>query len=388
MSIRACALESEAFLALKDVYDHRERAAGQWRSQGGKVVGKLGFDVPDELVVAAGMLPVQICADPDRELAEAGKYLENAFDPVVRAQFERLVDGTYGDLLDALAISNSNDTIIRIFYYLREIHRVEPEKNVPPAAFIDWTFTRSRIWQERCEFVLNLFRQQVEAWAGRKITDEEIRAAGVVCNENRRALREMARLRHGDEVRISGSEALTIIGAGLFMDKAEHTALVRQVTEDAKGWPVLTGPRVFYTGANQEDTELYQKLEALGLVVVGEDTDWGDRSYERDFDPAYPVLRGVVDRYFLRTPTVEKSRVAQSVEILSRQVESTGAEGVVFYTNAYAEVATFNMPDQRKMLDGRGVKHVTLSRMTYPIRNNEGLDETLAAFAAGMRGGE
>jgi len=388
MSIRPCALQSEAFAALKDVYDHREKAAAQWRAGGKKVLGELGCDVPDELVIAAGMLPVRVYADPDRELAEAGKYLENAFDPVVRAQFERIVDGTCGDLLDGLAISNSNDTIIRIFYYLREIHRVEPEKNVPPVTFIDWTFMRSRIWQERCEFVLNLFRQQLEEWAGRKITDEEIRAAGAVCNENRQALREMAELRHGGEVRISGSEALTIIGAGLFMEKAEHTALVKQVTQDAKGWPVLTGPRVFYTGANQEDTELYQKLEELGLVVVGEDTDWGDRSYERDFNPDYPVLRAVVDRYFLRTPTVEKSRVAQSVEILSRQVESTGAGGVVFYTNAYAEVATFNMPDQQKMLDGRGVRHVTLSRMTYPVRNNEGLDEKLAAFAAGMKGGE
>lgn len=388
MSIRPCALESEAFLALKDVYDHREAPAAQWRAKGRKVIGKLGFDVPDELVIAAGMLPVQICAAPDRELAEAGKYLENAFDPVVRAQFERLVDGTYGDLLDALAISNSNDTIIRIFYYLREIHRVEPEKNVPPVAFIDWTFTRSRIWQERCEFVLNLFRQQVEQWAGRTVSDEEIRAAGRLMNENRAALRAMAALRRGEEVRVNGSEALTIIGAGLFMEKAEHTALVKQVTEDAKNWDVVTGKRVFYSGANQEDTGLYQKLEELGLVVVGEDTDWGDRSYERDFDLTYPALRAVVDRYFLRTPTVEKSRVAQSVEILSRQVESTGAEGVIFYTNAYAEVATFNMPEQRKMLEGRGIKHVTLSRMTYPIRNNEGLDETLAAFAADMRGGE
>lgn len=388
MSIRPCALESKAFSALKDAYDHREKTAAQWRAQGKKVMGKLGSDVPDELVMAAGMLPLQVCAAPDGEMAEAGKYLENAFDAVVRAQFERIANGTYNDLIDGLAISNSNDTIIRIFYYLREIHRVEPEKNIPPVTFIDWTFMRSRIWQERCEFVLNLFREQVEEWAGRKITDEEIRAAGKVCNENRQALREMAELRHGEEARINGSEALTIIGAGLFMEKAEHTALVKQVTEDAKSWPVLTGPRVFYSGANQEDTELYQKLEELGLVVVGEDTDWGDRSYERDFNLTYPVLRGLVDRYFLRTPTVEKSRVAESVEILSRQVESTGAEGVVFYTNAYAEVATFNMPEQQKMLDGKGVKHVILSRMTYPIRNNKGLDEKLAAFAAGMKGGE
>ena len=109
MSIRPCALESEAFQALKDVYDHREKAAAQWRAQGGKVLGKLGFDVPDELVIAAGMLPVQIYADPDRPLTETDKYLEHAFEPVVRAQFEKLVDGTCAGQIDYLAISNSTE---------------------------------------------------------------------------------------------------------------------------------------------------------------------------------------------------------------------------------------------------------------------------------------
>lgn len=388
MSIRPCALKSQAFCALKEAYEHRDAEAVRRRRQGEKVIGKLGFDVPDELLLAAGMFPVQICADAGKPLREANKYLENAFEPVVRAQFEKLADGTYGDLLDALAISNSNDTIIRIFYYLRELHRVEPEKNVPPVAFIDWTFTRSRLWQDRCEFVIDLFRKQVEQWAGRTVTDEEIRAAGKRMNENRAALRAMAELRHGEEVRVNGSEALTIIGAGLFMDKEEHTELVRQVTEDAKGWDLVTGKRIFYSGANQEDTELYGKLEDLGLVAVGEDTDWGDRSYERDMDLTYPVDRAIVDRYFLRTPTVEKSRVAQSVDILSRQVESTGAQGVLFYTNAYAEVATFNMPQQRKMLESKGLKHTTFSRMTYPLQSNEGLEEKLAEFAGEMKGGE
>lgn len=388
MSIRPCALRSEAFCTLKEAYDQRDAQALKWRKQGKKVIGKLGFDVPDELLLAAGMFPVQVCADVGKPLAEANKYLENAFESVVRAQFEKLVDGTYGELLDGLAISNSNDTIIRIFYYLREIHRVEPEKNVPPVTFIDWTFTRSRLWQNRCEFVIELFKQQVEQWAGRTVSDDEIRAAGKLMNENRAALRAMAALRHGEEVRINGSEALTIIGAGLFMDKEEHTELVRRVVEDAKAWAPVTGKRVFYSGANHEDTALYEKLEELGLVVVGEDTDWGDRSYERDMDLSCPVIRGIVDRYFLRTPTVEKSRVAQSVEILSGQVEATGAQGVIFYTNAYAEVATFNMPEQRKMLEGRGIKHMTFSRMTYPLRKNEGLDEKLAEFAAEMKGGE
>ncbi len=388
MSIRKCALESKAFTALKEVYDHRDAPAAKWRAEGKKVVGKLGFDVPDELLIAAGMLPVQVYADPERSLDETNKYLEYAFEPVVRAQFEKLIDGTYGEQLDALAISNSTDVVIRIFLYLRELHRVEPEKNLPPFAFIDWLFTRTSRHQARNEFVINLFRKQVEEWAGREVTDEEIREAGKICNENRAALREMAELRHGEEVHISGSEAAVIIGAGLFMERKAHTELVRQVTEDAKTWPVLEGPRVFYTGAEQEDSSLYEKIEAQGMVIVGEDTNWGDRCYNRDYNPDYPATRALVDRYMLREFSAKKAFVSQRVEALDREVDEARAEAVIFYTNLYDEVATWDMPNQRKSLSSRGIASCIFGKMLWPAAKNEGLDERLAAFAKELREGK
>lgn len=388
MGIRKCALESKAFTALKEVYDHRDAPAAAWRAEGKKVVGKLGFDVPDELLIAADMLPVQVYADQERPLKETNQYLEYAFEPVVRAQFEKLIDGTYGSQLDALAISNSTDVIIRIFLYLRELHRVEPEKKIPPFAFIDWLFTRHRLHQTRNEFVMDLFRKQVEAWAGHEVTDEAIKQAGTICNENRAALREMAKLRHGEEVHISGSEALVIIGAGLFMERKAHTELVRQVTEDAKSWPVLVGPRVFYTGAEQEDLALYEKIEAAGLVIAGEDTNWGDRSYNRDFNQEYPVIRALVDRYMLREFSAKKAFVSQRVEALDRETQETGAQAVIFYTNQYDEVATWDMPNQKKRLDGRGIAHCTFGRMQWPTTKNEGLDEELGKFAEKLNAGK
>ena len=387
MSIRSCALESKAFLALKDAYDHREKGAAKARAKGIKVLGELGFDVPEELVLASGMFPVRIYADPEKSLEETDKYLEYSFEPVVRAQFEKIIDGTYGSQIDFLAISNSTDVIIRIFLYLRELKRVEPEKPVPPITFIDWLFTRHRLHQMRDEFVIDLFKKQLEEWSGKEITDEAVREAGAVLNENRRALREMAQLRHGSEVRIGGSEAMVIIGAGFFMDKKEHTELVGQVTEDAKSWPVLEGPRVFYTGANHEDNALYDKIEAAGLVIVGEDTDWGDRSYDRDYNPELPVIRGVVDRYLFREFSAKKAFVSQRVEALDREVNAAGAQGVIFYTNQYDEVATWDMPKQRKSLESRGIRHITFGRMQWPVSKNEGLDEKLAAFAQEMKGG-
>lgn len=388
MGIRNCALESKAFLALKEIYDHRDKKAIKWRENDGKVVGELGCDVPDELIIAAGMLPIHVYADPDKGLEETDKYLEYAFDPVVRAQFEKIIDGTYGDLIDALAVSNSTDVIIRIYLYLRELHRVEPERNLAPTAFIDWLFTRNRMHQVRNELTLKIFREQVEAWAGHPITDEEIKKAAEICNADRQALCEMAELRHGKEVRISGSEALVIIGSAFFMERQAHTELVRQVTEDAKNWPVIDGPRIFMTGSNQESTELYDLIESKGAVVVGEDHDWGDRYYNRDYNMDYAPIRAIVDRYMLREFSSKKAFVSQRVGALNRMTEATGAEAVLFYTNVYEEAASWDYPSQKKSLEERGLKTACLAKMQWPMNKNENVEADIEAFINGLKGGK
>jgi len=387
MSIRPCALQSQAFSALKEVYDHRDAVAARWKAQGKKVIGTLGCDVPDEFLIAAGMLPVHVYADPKKPLEQTDVYLEYAFDPVVRAQFEKIVDGTYFDQIDALAISNSTDVIIRVFLYLRELKRMEPEKPVPEIDFIDWLFTRNRLHQVRNEHTLTLFRETVERWAGHPITDEEITEAGKICNENRQALRDMAALRRGKEVRINGSEALVIIGSAFFMERAAHTELVRQVIADAAQWPVLTGPRVFFTGSNQEDTTVYDMIEASGAVIVGEDHDWGDRFYNRDYNTAYAPIRAVVDRYMLREFSSKKAFVSQRVAALDRQVNDAGAEAVVFYTNIYEEAASWDYPSQKKSLESRGIPTVCFAQMAWPAEKNEGLQDQLLAFVDTLKGG-
>jgi benzoyl-CoA reductase/2-hydroxyglutaryl-CoA dehydratase subunit BcrC/BadD/HgdB len=388
MSIREIALQNPAFSELYYAYRNREAEADRWRAGGGKVLGKLGFDVPDELAIAAGFLPVQVYAEPEKPLAQADKYLEYAFDPMVRCQFEKLVDGTYKEQLDALAISNSTDVIIRIFLYLREIQRSEPEMPLPPLTFMDWLFTRNRMHQERDELIVRLFMEQLEEWSGKKLTDEAIREAASICNEDRAALREMACLRHGEEVRITGSEALVIIGSAYFMERSRHAKLVKEVVQAAQEWPVLEGPRVFVTGSAQENTALYEKLENAGAVIVGEDHDWGDRFYERDFSMEYPVVRAAVDRYMLREFSSKKAFVSQRVEALDRSASETGADAVLFYTNIYDDSGSWDYPSQRKSLESRGIATLHMAKMAYPVEKNEDLDERLAAFVRELKEGK
>lgn len=357
MSIRECALNTPAFMELKQIYENREEVLGKYRAEGKKVIGQMGCDVPDELIIAAGMLPVRIYADPNKELNETDKYLEYAFDPQVRLQFEKIVDGTYYDLIDALVISNSTDVIIRIHLYLRELHRVEPEKKVPETFFIDWLFTRKEIHRKRNVMTLGIFREQLEGIAGRKITDEEIRAAAKICNEDREALREIKKLRRGSEVRVNGEEALMIIGSAFFMERDKHAALVRQVAAAAKSWPVISGPRVYVTGSNQEDTGLYSMIEESGAVVVGEDHDWGDRFYERNYDMSLPAMEAIVDLYMMRLYSSKKSFVSDRIEVMDAETENANADGVLFYTNIYEEAASWDWPGQKKAWRAKERKH-------------------------------
>jgi benzoyl-CoA reductase/2-hydroxyglutaryl-CoA dehydratase subunit BcrC/BadD/HgdB len=291
------ALASPAFRALSDVYLNRRSCAQRWKGQGKRVAATLGCDVPDEILIAAGMLPIRVCADPLAGLEEANKYLEFSFDPVVRAQFEGLINGSYAELADCLVISNSTDVLVRIYFYLREIRRIEPQKRVPALSFIDWLFTRFMMHQERNERTLAKFLAEVEAWAGSPVSAAALREACALCNENRAALREFSALRRGAESRVTGAEALTVIGAGLFMEKQEHTSLVRRLTGEAAAWQLADAAPVFLTGSVQEDTTLYELIEDAGMNVVSEDHDWGDRHMDRDVDTSLEPMSGIVDRY-------------------------------------------------------------------------------------------
>ncbi|MCD7755643.1 MAG: 2-hydroxyacyl-CoA dehydratase family protein [Firmicutes bacterium] len=382
MAIRKCAREDPAFSRLLQVYEHREQTAQAWRSAGKKVVAKLGFDVPDEMVIAAGMLPVQVYADPDQSLEKTDTYLEFAFDPLVRHQFEKIVDGTYQTQADFLAISNSTDVVIRVFLYLREMRRQGLEQ-IPPVTFLDWLFTRHRLYQQRNELTVQMFWQQLEQWSGQPITEAALREAMHLCNENRQALRTMQALRRGETVRITGCEALVIIGAGFFMEKQEHTALVRQVTAAAQQWDPVSGVRVFLTGSAQEDTQLYQMIEELGAVVVGEDHDWGDRSFDRDCNPDYPVVRSLVDRYMLREFSAKKAFVSQRVDALLRQVADSNAQAVLFYNHIYEEAASWDYPSQAAALRNAGIPSASFAKMYYPVTANPELPDALKKFLQG-----
>lgn len=380
MSIRKQALENRAFAALKRAYDNRDEAALAWKRQGKQVVGMLGYDVPQELLIAADLLPAQVAPTVGGSTEQADRYLEMSFRTTSKLCFEKLVDGTYGAFMDHLAISNSSDQFVRLYLYLRELRRVEPEKPIPEVELVDWLFSRNLMYQLRNERTIRTFWETVERWAGRTISEEDYQRGVRICNENRALLRAVTDLRRGEIVRLTGSEALVIYGASLYMEKQAHSALVRELLEEAVHWPAVEGKRLFFSGTDQDSTDFYEMAEADGAVIVGEDHAWGERLCQRDVDPAYSPVRGIVDRYMLRTPSIQKANISQRVAALDSAVSAARAQGVLLASQKYEDAISWDYPEQKKVLDARGIPSVRFRNLHWPLTENEGLDAAVRAF--------
>lgn len=374
-----------AYPELREVYESRGVVAGRDACQGKKRIAVMGSDVPVELLEAAGCVPVRVCGSTDMEMTDTDEFLEYSFDPVVRSQFGKIIRGDYGDC-EALVISNSTDALVRIYYYLKEMKRMEPWRRIPEILFIDWLFTPYHMHQERNYRTIERFRRELEDVTGVKLTDSAITEAIRRQNRIRRCAEELAALRVSNLV--TGEEALTVIGASFYMPGEEYEVLFRSVMEDFKTRNPREGIRLFYTGSVQEDTIFYQMVESHKAVITGEDHDWGGRNFERldkeDVDP----MRAVADRHMLRMPSPKKAFVDQRVKALREAVRKSQADGVVFFQRTYDDAASWDWPDQEQMLRADGIPCLTLNQMEYDIHRQEDLPERLEKFIREVRRGK
>ncbi len=373
---------ADALSELARAYRARDRAALEWRAGGGPVVGCLGSDVPEEFLVAAGMLPVRVCGDPALDAGVADRYIERAFDPHVRSQFARIVvQGAYR-YLDHLVVSSSSDALVRVFYYLRALRQGEPGLPIPDLTCFDLVHSRVRTSARYNRDRARAFQRLVESWCGRALTDDRLSQAIATCHENRALLHQLAALRAPGAPRVSGVEALQIIGASMFLPRDEHTRLLRAFLEPARDRAPLGGMRLFVTGSAQDHPQFYELVESCGAVIVAEDHDWGNRHFEGEADPkAYPI-DAIVDRYHLRSPGAARASISARVNALLDQVCAARAQGVIAFIYQKDDAPAWDLPEQRAALKKQGLPVLLLDHQPYPMGDAEALVREVRAFVA------
>ena len=147
----------------------------------------------------------------------------DVFGARIRGIFDTVVRGEW-DFLRAVILPRTSEQEYKLFLYLREVAREYARDGMPPVYLYDLLHSRS---PESHAYGLSRtedLKRQLEEIAGRPIATTDIFEAVAESNAARAAVRRLLRLRHGAP-RLTGSEALPLIGAYWFMARAQYAKL-------------------------------------------------------------------------------------------------------------------------------------------------------------------
>jgi benzoyl-CoA reductase/2-hydroxyglutaryl-CoA dehydratase subunit BcrC/BadD/HgdB len=351
-------------------YEHRDAAARKWKRKGGKVAGYFCIDVPEELLAAAGFFPLRISGDPWAGTDEADKYTMPVYEGFVRSTLQMILTGRC-DFLDYLIIPHARDSIEALYSILGTVKRLDPSLRIPELYLFDKLHTKFYLSGLYLGERIRELKQKLEVWSGREITDESISQAIRTCNENRSLLKRVAALRAADPPRISGKEALQIIGSSMFMMKTEHNALLAQLLSHADRLPVRNGVRLFIEASPLDNLQFYEILEGCGATVVGEDNCWGNRYSDTPADESLEPLEAITKRYLLKSPCPRMHPLASRVDYCRQRALEMKADGAVFSILEYDYSQTWEYPDEEKALREAGIPTLCFKGQKYLIPNDD-----------------
>jgi benzoyl-CoA reductase/2-hydroxyglutaryl-CoA dehydratase subunit BcrC/BadD/HgdB len=322
------------------------------------MIGVTSNTVPWELVRAAGFQPFLI--SPCKTATPlADHYMEDVFTARMKAVFDFLLSGDAA-ALSAVVIPRTSEQEHKLYLYLREVVRQGVER-APQAILYNLLHTRSGGAQAYGLERTRELKAGLEQLSGRAIATEALRSAIAEGNGARQAIRGLLRMREGPKPKMSGSEALALIGAWYFMDRTEYVRLAREALREIEDRAPIEGPRILIQGAPQDNVDFCAAVEAHGVVVVAEDDWWGSRAAGDDIDGAAEPLQAIFEKYYFDAPSPRVFPTAIADEWFCRK--ATEVDGVIFYLPSDDDVLGWDYPRLRAFLDQRATPKLAVPHL-------------------------
>jgi benzoyl-CoA reductase subunit C len=357
------------------------KAARAWKAAqpGRKVVAYMPIYVPRELIHAAGMLPLGLLgAGESLEVIHGDAYYQSYICRIPRSTLELGVTGRL-DFVDGFLFPSICDVIRNLSgIWKLQFPNVYVRYFDVPQNYED-DVGGSYYLRE-----LEELREGLEGVAGRKITDDALRASIAVFNENRRAVRELYAARAEAPWLAPTSEVYLLMRAGLVLPVEEHTRLVRDYLAAirAEPRPQRDNCRIVLNGVfcEQPPLGLIKAIELSGCYVVDDDFALVSRWLEGDVPATGDPLDRLAQAFLHRS--VETAAKYQPDERLKGKflvdtVRANGAEGVIFAAPSFCDPALLDRPMLEKALDRVdvpyiGFKYAENSAQMQPVREQAG----------------
>jgi benzoyl-CoA reductase/2-hydroxyglutaryl-CoA dehydratase subunit BcrC/BadD/HgdB len=358
-------------------------------SFGGRpVIGFLDTGFPEELAIAAGFQPMLLTGDPRSGTPTADPYLDLSVPTRVRHLTEAMVTGRH-DAVDVLCVTGGDRWLANTHGFLEAYRQISATPDFGDVYYLE----RVRgTYREHRDYNLHLhreFRTYLQDRSAKAIDDDALAAAIELTNQTRALLSEVSALRKEDSPRISGTDAHTITMASMLMPKQAFNEALRKflATDVPVAGPTAEGAtRVFLSGSALDHGRLHAIVESLPAVVVGEDSEFGDRYAGTPVDASIDPMEAIADRYTFKFPEPWAFGMKRRIALKVDAAVAARTDCEVFLHLANDTAVGWDFPDQRAALQQRGIPAIALADQDYTFDDERSVSEKLGEFISGLDG--
>ncbi len=362
---------AEILKQFNDIWELRHEYATDWKKRtGGKVLGYFCTYAPEEVLYAAGVLPVRILGGHETP-SLVTPHVFDMWCPFCRDCLNQGLQGKYNGYLDGIMETNAC-LHARQAFGAWVLH--------VPTPWHYWYVMPNAVRSPRArKFLrgeLEEFKKAIEEWTGQTISDKDLDEGIEIMNTNRRLMKQVYEFRKQPNPPITGTEAMTMVWASQLMDKREHNKMLAELIEalPKRKLERETGVRLMIIGSENDDRPFMEMVEKdlRGTFVIDEHCT-GSRYFWNEVIPDKDRLQAIANRYLDRVPCPNKD---WGMEDNSRKrfphilqlAKDYGVQGAILVQQKFCDPHELDIPSLRRYLESNGIPCYFLEfEVTVPV---------------------
>lgn len=365
------------FEQMNEVISNPGLVVKKYKEQTGKkVIGCFPVYCPEEIIHAAGMLPMGIWGgQTDLELAK--QYFPAFACSIMQSCLEYGLKGTYNDL-SAVIIPGMCDTLICMGQNWKA--------GVPQVEYISLVHPQNRKIQAGITYLKSEYanvKKKLEEIVEAEISNEAINKSIYIYNEHRKTMREFVEVAAKYPNVITPLKRNVVIRSGYYMEKGRHTALVKELITEIIRNPVekWNGKKVLLSGILADSKELLNIFEENNMAVVADDLAQETRQFRYDV----PEGDDALDRLARHWSIFEGCSLAYDPDkkrgsIMVDEIKKKEIDGVVFCMMKFCDPEEYDYPLVKKEIEAAGIPSLYLE-IDQQMKNNEQARTRIQTFA-------
>lgn len=339
----------------KAIADNPRKAMDDYKKETGKgAVGIMPVYCPEEIVHAAGYLPIGMWGAQKKQISKARTYLPPFACSIMQSVMELQLEGVYDDL-EAVIFSVPCDTL-----------KCMSQKWNRPVPAIVFTHPQNRKIAKDAANVFareefNIVKEKLEDILDVHISNKAIKNSIAVYNENRAACREFSDVAAEYAAVVTPSDRHAVIKARWFMEKSRHTALVKELIAALKAEPApeFKGKKIIVTGIQVEPYDVLDIFQENGFAIVADDLAQETRNFRQDVpddDDALMALARAWNEFDGCSLATDANK--PKGQMIIDAVKKYGADAVVVCMMKFCDPEEFDYPILLQELEAAGVKNL------------------------------